>query len=59
MLTLMKRAKINQKKKEVKLTSKDLAKILNVPYGTLIGVLSGSYNNLDIENKLLEWLKNN
>ena len=59
MLSLIQRAKINEKKKhsKPKITNKDLASLLDVRYGTLTMVLAGVYENEEIENKLLEWLK--
>lgn len=57
MLTLMQRAKIAQKKKDKKISTKELASLLNLKYGTLTMVLCGSYSNKDVEKVLLEWLK--
>jgi len=57
MLSLMQRAKIAQKKKDLKISNKDLSVILNIKYGTLTMVLCGSYSNLEAEKILLEWLK--
>ena len=57
MLTLMQRAKIAQKKKDLKISTKQLAEILNLKYGTLSMVLCGSYSNKDVEEILLAWLK--
>ena len=60
MLTLIQRARINEKKKHSnpRLTNKDLATLLDVKYGTLTMVLSGTYENEEVETKLLNWLKN-
>ena len=58
MLTLMQRAKIAQKKKDLKITTKELAEKLELKYGTLTMVLSGSYSNKEVEEVVLEWLKN-
>ena len=58
MLTLMQRAKIAQKKKDLKITTKELAEKLEVKYGTLTMVLCGSYSNKEVEEVVLEWLKN-
>ena len=49
MLTLMQRAKIAQKKKDLKITTKELAQLLNLKYGTLTMVLCGSYSNKEVE----------
>ena len=57
MLTLMQKAKIAQKKKDLKISTKQLAEILNLKYGTLSMVLCGSYSNKDVEEILLAWLK--
>ena len=57
MLTLMQRARINQKKKDLKISTKELAELLNLKYGTLTMVLCGSYSNTEVEKVLLEWLK--
>ena len=57
MLTLMQRAKIAQKKKDLKITTKELALTLGVKYGTLSMVLCGSYSNDEVEKVVLEWLK--
>jgi len=57
MLTLMQRVKINEKKKQLKLTTKQLSEILDIKYNTLAMVLAGHYTNIDIEIKLLEWYK--
>ena len=57
MLTLMQRAKIAQKKKNLKISTKELASLLDLKYGTLTMVLCGSYSNLEVEKILLEWLK--
>ena len=57
MLTLIQRAKIGQKKKDLRISNKDLATFLNVKYGTLTMVLCGSYSNKEVEKVLLEWLK--
>lgn len=57
MLNLIQRAKIAQKKKDLKISNKDLSSLLNIKYGTLTMVLCGSYSNLDAEKILLEWLK--
>ncbi len=58
MLTLMQRAKIAQKKKDLKITTKELAEKLELKYGTLTMVLCGSYSNKEVEEVVLEWLKN-
>ena len=58
MLTLMQRAKLAQKKKDLKITTKQLAELLNLKYGTLSMVLCGSYSNKEVEETLLKWLKN-
>lgn len=57
MLTLMQRAKIAQKKKDLKISTKELAEMLNLKYGTLTMVLCGSYSNKDVESVVLKWLK--
>lgn len=57
MLTLMQRAKIAQKKKDLKITTKELAQLLNLKYGTLTMVLCGSYSNKEVEEVVLKWLK--
>ena len=57
MLTLMQRAKIAQKKKVLKITTKELAQLLNLKYGTLTMVLCGSYSNKEVEEVVLKWLK--
>ena len=54
----MQRAKIAQKKKDLKITTKELAKKLDLKYGTLTMVLCGSYSNKEVEEVVLEWLKN-
>lgn len=59
MLTLMQRAKIAQKKKVLKITTKELAQLLNLKYGTLTMVLCGSYSNKEVEEVVLKWLKKN
>lgn len=59
MLTLMQRVRINEKKKKLKITTKQLAEVLGVKYGTLAMVLAGNYNSKELETKLLEWFKNN
>ncbi len=59
MLTLMQRAKIAQKKKDLKITTKELAQLLNLKYGTLTMVLCGSYSNKEVEEVVLKWLKKN
>jgi predicted nucleic-acid-binding Zn-ribbon protein len=53
----MQRVKINEKKKQLKITTKQLSKILDVKYNTLAMVLAGHYTNTNIEIKLLEWYK--
>jgi hypothetical protein len=53
----MQRAKLAQKKKDLKISSKELATMLNIKYGTLTMVLCGSYSNLEVEKILLDWLK--
>jgi len=57
MLNLIERAKIAQKKKDLKISNKNLSTLLNIKYGTLTMVLCGSYSNLEAEKILLEWLK--
>lgn len=57
MLTLMQRVKINEKKKQLKITTKQLSEILDIKYNTLAMVLAGHYTNIDIETKLLQWYK--
>lgn len=57
MLNLMQRAKIAQKKKDLKISNKALGELLNIKYGTLTMVLCGSYSNLEAEKILLDWLK--
>ena len=57
MLTLMQRAKIAQKKKDTKTSTKQLAEHLGLSYGTLSMVLCGSYSNKEVEKIVLEWLK--
>lgn len=57
MLTLMQRAKIAQKKKDLKISTKELAEQLNLKYGTLTMVLCGSYSNKEVEAAVLKWLK--
>lgn len=57
MLTLMQRAKIAQKKKDLKISTRELAEKLNLKYGTLTMVLCGSYSNKDVEEVVLKWLK--
>ena len=57
MLTLMQRAKIAQKKKDLKISTKELAEKLDLKYGTLSMVLCGSYSNKDVEEVVLKWLK--
>ena len=59
MLTLMQRARLAQKKKELKINTKELAELLNLKYGTLSMVLCGSYSNKEVEQVLLAWLKQN
>lgn len=56
MLTLMTRARIAQKKRDKELTTRMLAEILGVKYGTLTMVLCGRYENKKIEQALKEWL---
>ena len=58
MLTLMQRARIAQKKKVLKLSTRQLADFLGVKYGTLSMVLCGSYENKDVEKVVLDWLRN-
>lgn len=58
MLTLMTRARIAQKKRDKELTTRMLAEILGVKYGTLTMVLCGRYENKKIEQALKEWLDN-
>ena len=58
MLTLLQWAKIAQKKKDLKVTTKELAEKLELKYGTLTMVLCGSYSNKEVEEVVLEWLKN-
>lgn len=57
MLTLIQRAKIAQKKKDLKISNKNLSELLNIKYGTLTMVLCGSYSNIEAEKILLDWLK--
>ena len=57
MLTLMQRAKIAQKKKDLHITTKEFALQLDVKYGTLSMVLCGSYSNEEVEKVVLDWLK--
>ena len=57
MLSLMQRAKLAQKKKDLKITTKELAELLNLKYGTLSMVLCGSYSNKEVEEVLLNWIK--
>lgn len=49
MLNLIERAKIAQKKKDLKVSNKNLSTLLNIKYGTLTMVLCGSYSNLEAE----------
>ncbi|MBE7074781.1 MAG: hypothetical protein E7376_02235 [Clostridiales bacterium] len=57
MLSLMQRARLAQKKKDLKLSSKQLSELLGIKYGTLTMVLCGSYSNAEVEKILLNWLK--
>ena len=57
MLSLMQRARLAQKKKDLKLSSKQLSELLGIKYGTLTLVLCGSYSNAEVEKILLNWLK--
>ena len=54
----MTRARIAQKKRDKELTTRMLAEILGVKYGTLTMVLCGRYENKKIEQALKEWLDN-
>ena len=53
----MQRARLAQKKKDLKLSSKQLSELLGIKYGTLTMVLCGSYSNAEVEKILLNWLK--
>ena len=57
MLNIVQRARIAQKKKDLKISNKELSKLLDIKYGTLTMVLCGSYSNIDVEKVLLDWLK--
>lgn len=57
MLTLTQRAKVAYKKKVLKISTKELAQLLNLKYGTLSMVLCGSYSNKEVEKVVLDWLK--
>ncbi len=54
---MMQRAKLAQKKKDLHITTKELALQLGVKYGTLSMVLCGSYSNEEVEKVVLDWLK--
>lgn len=57
MLTLTQRAKVAYKKKVLKISTRELAELLGLKYGTLSMVLCGSYSNIEVEKTVLAWLK--